>query len=324
MPRPQRVFFDGAVYHVYNRIARGERVLGVEEGAAHLVALLKEATRRDQDTVLAWCVMANHYHLAVQTGPISLDRTMRSVQQRFTRRWNARNRVFGPLWQGRYRAKLIEDQRYLDRLVVYIHLNPVAAGIVDDPAEYPWSGHGELLGRGKDPLVEVDEVLRLFGGSRRTARARYVRALRGALTEQWIGESPGRLPWWRLGRPPANEDEDPEESGRSRRAEDAVRRAREPRDLGVDEFLERGARWLGVELDDLRGRGRGDETVCARELLASVGAERFGLRVKVIAEALGKHPATASGWVMRGIRRRQEDGDYRARYEGLERELKES
>ena len=104
MPRANRVFFDGAVYHVYNRTARGEQVFQKEDEAAHLVALLKETMRRDQVRVLAWCIMGNHYHLALQAGPISLDRPMRSVQQRFTRQWNARHRVYGPLWQGRYRA----------------------------------------------------------------------------------------------------------------------------------------------------------------------------------------------------------------------------
>jgi hypothetical protein len=85
---------------------------------------------------------------------------------------------------------------------------------VDDPAEYPWSGHGEILGRVKKPIVDVDEALRVFGATRRSARAAYVRRLKGAVEAEWIGEAPGRLPWWRLGRPPKGEDEDPEEAVR--------------------------------------------------------------------------------------------------------------
>jgi len=64
--------------------------------------------------------------------------------------------------------------------------------------------------------------------------------------------------------------------------------------------IARGEHALGVDVSQLAGRGRGEATVRARELLASLGAERFGLQVKAIAEALGTHPATASGWVMRG------------------------
>jgi len=77
--------------------------------------------------------------------------------------------------------------------------------------------------------------------------------------------------------------------------------------------IARGEHALGMDVSQLAGRGRGEATVRARELLASLGAERFGLQVKAIGEALGKHPATASGWVMRGIRRRQNDEELKAR-----------
>mgnify|MGYP001059540883 CR=1 FL=1 len=171
MPRPDRVVLAGGVYHVYNRIGRGERVFDGAEEAAAFVELLRRVVSRDGLTVYAWCLMSNHYHLAVRTGEITLDRSMRSLQQGVTRGVNARRKVFGPLWQSRYRAKLVEDQRYLDQLLIYIHLNPMSAGLVDDPAAYPWSGHGEILGRVKKPIVDVDEVLRVFGATRRSARS---------------------------------------------------------------------------------------------------------------------------------------------------------
>ncbi len=104
---------------------------------------------------------------------------MRSLQQRITRRYNAQQKVFGPLWQERYRAILVKDQRYLDQLLVYIHLIPVVCGMVDDPADYQWSGHRALIGKAKNPIIAVDEVLRLFGKTRRSARSAYARAMRG-------------------------------------------------------------------------------------------------------------------------------------------------
>ena len=321
MPRPDRVFFDGAVYHVYNRLARGERVFEDGDSAEHFVELLREVTARDQVTVFAWCVMSNHYHLAVQTGPVTLDRPMRSAQQRFTRRYNARQQVFGPLWQGRYRAKPVTDPRYLQQLLVYIHLNPVVAGIVDDPAEYRWSGHTEIVQRARPPLIDVDEVLRVFGGTRRTARARYVRTLRGAVDEPWIGEEPGRLPWWKLGRPPKGDDEDPAGSGRKRRADAAERQVLERPKLTEEEFLRHGAAHLEIDLGQLSGRGRLPEVVRAWELLTSLGVERYRLRVKRIAELLNKHPVTATTWVMRGVRKRREDKGFSEQYETLDRQL---
>jgi len=89
MPRAGRVFFDGAVYHVYNRLARGERVFEVDEAAERFVELLREVMARDGVTVFAWVLMANHYHVAVQTGAVALERPIKSLQQRTTRRLNA-------------------------------------------------------------------------------------------------------------------------------------------------------------------------------------------------------------------------------------------
>jgi len=178
MPRARRVFFDGALYHVYNRLARGERVFAADEMAAGFVELLREVVERDGVTVFAWAVLPNHYHLAVRAGVVPLARTMKTLAWQTTCRVNRASRVYGPLWQGRYRARLVEDQGYLDRLLAYIHLNPAAAGLVEDPAKYRWSGHREIRGLRRKPIVDVDEVLRLFGTTRRAARRAYTKAIR--------------------------------------------------------------------------------------------------------------------------------------------------
>jgi len=321
VPRAGRVFFDGAVYHVYNRLAGGERVFAEDEMAERFVGLLREVTARDGVTVFAWALLPNHYHLALRTGAVALERPMKSLQQRTTRRVNAGRGVFGPLWQGRYRAKLVEDQRYLDQLLVYIHLNPVVAGLVEDPADYGWSGHREILKTCPNAVIDADEVLRLFGSTRRGARAAYVRTLRGARDAEWIGEGPGNLPWWRLGRPPRSESEDPAETGRVARVEAEERRQRERPRIDAGELLRRGGELLGVGFETLAGRGKAPEVVRARELLTVLGVERCGLRVMDIAAALGKHPATGTGWVMRGVRRRQENSEDAARLEEFDKAL---
>jgi putative transposase len=317
MPRPGRVFIEGGVYHVYNRIGRGARVFDGGEEASAFVELLRRVVRRDGLTVYAWCLMANHYHLAVRTGVVSLDRPMRSLQQGVTRGVNARRKVFGPLWQGRYRAKLVEDQRYLDQLLIYIHLNPVSAKLVDDPVGYPWSGHGEILGRVKDPIVDVDEVLRVFGTTRRSARSAYIRRLKGAVEEEWIGETPGRLPWWRLGRPPTCEDEDPEEAVRQRWKREVEGPEWRPR-LSAREFVGQAADALNVDVEGLRSRQRSPELVRARELVMVLGVERYGLKVRELAAALGKSPDGMSHALARGVRRRVDDEPFRVDLEELD------
>jgi len=176
------------------------------------------------------------------------------------------------------------DQRYLDQLMVYIHLNPVKAGIVEDPARHRWSGHRELIRKVKEPLIDVDDALSGFGTTLRSARAAYVRTLKGGANTSWIGDSVDRLPWWRVtdDREIQPVDIGPyvDVQGRSTGLERPLLSAAEYVEVALDE--------LGVERAELVGRGRKPETVGFRELLAVVGVERYGVSVKLLAEVLGR------------------------------------
>jgi hypothetical protein len=224
------------------------------------------------------------------------------------------------LWQGRFKVKLVDSPRYMDQLLAYIHLNPVTAGIVNDPAEYRWSGHLDLLGRRRKPIVDVAEVLRVFGRTRRSARAAYVRCLKGAVEEEWIGEAPGRLPWWRLGRPPKGENEDPEDAVRQRRRKEQLGPDWRPQ-IDAETFVNKSAAHLGLDEGDLRSSGRSEEVVEARELLMTLGVERYRLKVKELAEQLGKSPGGMSQALARGIAKRVEDADFRNKLRELDLEL---
>ena len=89
-------------------------------------------------------------------------------------------------------------------------------------------------------------------------------------------------------------------------------------------MLRRGGELLGVAFEDLAGRGKASEVVRAREILTVLGVERYGLRVKDIAAELGKHPTPATGWVMRGIRRRHEKSEEAACLEELDKTLSQT
>jgi hypothetical protein len=141
--------------------------------------------------------------------------------------------------------------------------------------------------------------------------------MRGGRDEEWIGERPGCLPWWRLGRPPKTEAEDPDEASRQRRHKDIEGQGRERPTLTTEEFVEMAAKILGVAVEELAGRGRGAEVVRAREILAATGVEWYGLRVKDLAACLDKHPVTASGWVMRGVQRPWRDSATAKQIEAL-------
>ena len=112
--------------------------LGDEELAATFSALLRTGMRRDGVAVFAWCLLGNHYHLIVRQGPVPLSRTMKALQQGVNRTRNLRQRVFGPLWQGRFKAKEVLDESYLMQLIAYVHLNPLKTGLAECAAESLW------------------------------------------------------------------------------------------------------------------------------------------------------------------------------------------
>jgi putative transposase len=119
----------------------------VEGEAERFCSLLHEIKKRDRLSVLAWCIMPNHYHLLVRTESVPLWRSIRSLQHAYSRGFNRRCKVLGPLWQARYKARPVRETDALLRVLAYVHLNPVTAGMASDPGRYRWSGHRELLRR---------------------------------------------------------------------------------------------------------------------------------------------------------------------------------
>jgi REP element-mobilizing transposase RayT len=311
------VFVEGGIYHVYNRFARGAELFSEPEEAVEFIEILRKARDRDSLRVYAWTLMSNHYHMAVRTGPVELSRTMGYVQARFGQGYNRRHGSSGPRWQSRYKARLVESPGDLGRLVAYVHLNAVVAGLVGDPADHVFSGHRELLGRVKDPLTDVDGVLAVFGDTVRAARRAYVRAIKGAREEEWRGESPGRLPWWgrEVDRPvgPAAPSAWVDELGRSTGLE---RESMEP-----DEFIKRCCAVLGVSLEEIAGRGKGRKISQTRYLVAALGIERWEMKAKPLAGFLGRWPEAVSRWANRGAEMRMGSEVFRDAYERLDQNL---
>jgi len=196
MPRRPRVLIERGIYHIYNRFARGAEILSEGDYAERFLDLWRKVKARDGLTVFAWCLISNHYHLAVRTGPVPLSRLIGYVQARFGQDYNRRIGSSGPRWQSRYKARLVEDATYLSRIIAYIHLNPVTAKLVEDPAGYPYSGYRELIRKTAGAFIDVDETLGIYGDTLRTARRSYRRALKGARGEEWKVNLPGDLPWW--------------------------------------------------------------------------------------------------------------------------------
>ncbi len=124
--------------------------------------------------------------------------------------------------------------------------------------------------------------------------------MKGAVEEEWVGQEPGRLPWWRLGRPPKGENEDPEDAVRKRRRKEQLGPDWRP-EFDAETFVNKVAAHLGLDEGDLRASGRSEEVVEARELVMTLGVERYRLKVKVLADQLGKSPGGMSQTLARGV-----------------------
>ncbi len=314
MPRRPRVFVEGAVYHVYNRFARGAEVFGKRKAAARFLEILARARDRDGLTILAWCLMSNHYHLAVRVGPVTLARTMGYVQGRFGQDHNRRSRSAGPLWQSRYKAKLIDGERYLTQLIAYVHLNPVIAGVVSDPAKYALCGHGELIGKAPAGLIDGDGTLGLFADTMAEARRVYLRTIKGSRKASWMGEEPGGLPWWQ------RERDAPLSGAPAAPRLDALGRSGGPTRprLPAEEFVRRACAALAVRPERLGAATKDRELSGVRYLIAGVAIERWGIRAANLAEVVGRRPESVTRWAARAGELRLEDTSFHRRYEELD------
>ena len=217
---------------------------------------------------------------------------MRLVQGRFAKAFNHTKRVFGPVWQGRYKARLVEDPAYLMQAITYVHVNPVASGLVKDPGSYRWSGHRQILGRVRSGLVDVDEALVAFGSTRREALLTYRSVLGSGKDEGWMQEGPGRLPWWRPVR--AEDDELHLDPSRPRLDWQGGLHRPAPPSADAADVAGAVAGMVGVPVEALGGGSRAEELQRARELVMLVGVEQCGLKVKDLAVVIGRGAGSAS------------------------------
>jgi len=173
MARKPRVHYPAALYHVMMRGNSGQDVFSDDTDRYRFYLLLQETVARYGHRIHAFCLMSNHIHLAVQVGDVPLSRIMQNIGFRYTRWINWRRKSSGHLFQGRFKAVLVDADSYLLQLTRYIHLNPVRAGMVQAPEEYPWSGHRAYLGQETIAWLTTEWVLSQYGQSVDRARHEY-------------------------------------------------------------------------------------------------------------------------------------------------------
>lgn len=179
MARPLRIEFEGAFYHVMSRDNARQDIFLDDGDRSDFLDNLGRVSRRFDWQVWAWCLMNNHYHLLIEARQPTLSKGMREVNGVYMQSFSRRHRRAGHLFQGRYKAILVDQDIYLMELSRYIVLNPLRAGIVEKPEDSPWTSYRAVMG--KSPAADwlaVDRTLELFHSRRGPARRAYARFVR--------------------------------------------------------------------------------------------------------------------------------------------------
>jgi putative transposase len=174
MARALRIDYPGAFYHVLNRGQRREPIFQDDRDRERFVELLERMAGLFAVRVHGYCLMTNHYHAILETPEGNLSRAMHWLHVSYAAAYNRRHRCSGHVFQGRFKAVLVDAGNYLDCLSRYVHRNPVRAGLAARPWEYPWSSCRHFV-RGKQvpAWLEVGRILAGFGPTRAVARRRY-------------------------------------------------------------------------------------------------------------------------------------------------------
>lgn len=176
MARPLRIEFPGAVYHVTARGDGRQAIFRDDADRAKFLGVLESTVALRKWVCHAYCLMGNHYHLIIETAEANLSRGMRSLNGEYTQAFNRRHRRPGHVFQGRFKAVLVEKERHLLELCRYVVLNPVRARGMEAkrPEDWPWSSYRATAGLSEvPPFLSVRWVLARFGRNGAEARARY-------------------------------------------------------------------------------------------------------------------------------------------------------
>jgi len=174
MSRPLRIEFAGALYHVTSRGDGQKDIYLDDKDRRDFLAVLTGVCERFNWTIHAYCLMSNHYHLLIETPDGNLSYGMRQLNGVYTQQLNRNHERVGHVFQGRYKAIIVEKDSYLLELSRYIVLNPVRAGMVRTAKDWPWSSYRSTCGMvGTYGWLSTDWLLSTFAKRRSTAIERY-------------------------------------------------------------------------------------------------------------------------------------------------------
>ncbi|MBI5748394.1 MAG: transposase [Nitrospinae bacterium] len=256
MGRPLRIEYAGALYHITSRGNERRKIFRDDTDKITFLNILKDYHDRFGILIHSYILMDNHYHLILETPKGNLLKVMHGINSKYTVYFNKRHKRSGHLFQGRYKAIIVDKDAYLIPLSRYVHLNPARAKIVERPEHYKWSSYNGYIGKRKeDNWVEYSWVLSKFAQNKKKAWQKYKE-----YTEEGLGlkiESPFKD---LLGQVVLGEDEFREKiMGRlegKQISQEIVERKRFEKRASSEDIVKEVAKTFAVEDKDIRDRGR--------------------------------------------------------------------
>lgn len=158
MPRPLRICLPDIIFHVLNRGNNRQAVFQRESDYQHYLEIFRRYKEEFQFKLFAYCLMTNHIHLIIKTSPSgTISQIMKAITIAHTRHYHKVYQASGYIWQGRFKSPTVSDDEYLLTLMRYIEQNPVRAGMVEYPEQYPFSSYHENTGTGKVSLIDKEK-----------------------------------------------------------------------------------------------------------------------------------------------------------------------
>lgn len=203
MARLPRLTVPGYPHHIIQRGNNRQAIFAGNADYEALLAMLEEHATQAGVAMHSYVLMSNHFHLLATPGTAqAIPQMMQAVGRRYVRYFNQRQGRTGTLWEGRYKSTLIQAERYLLACMVYIDLNPVRAGLVAEPADYPWSSHLHYVGRRSDRLITPHPLYWGLGNTPFSREAAYAELARSGITaQQRSALTDSALRGWALGEP---------------------------------------------------------------------------------------------------------------------------
>lgn len=195
MARPLRIEYPEAVYHVTSRGNGRSKIFAGDQNRGKFLAVLDSVVTRYNWLCYTYCLMGNHYHLLIETPDTNLSIGMRQLNGVYTQSYNRRHKKTGHVFQGRYKAILIQKENHLIELCRYVALNPVRATMAERPEDWKWSSYAATCGLKKaSEFLKVEWILGQFGDEVGTAQKRYKEfVIAGIQKESPWGEIQGQI-----------------------------------------------------------------------------------------------------------------------------------